>query len=604
MVQNLFAQPSTRVFLQTQSKAFTYGWLQDRIKQISGLFHSLGLETGDRIILAVSDSAEFAAVFLAGLINGITLVIVDPQSKAPRVTQILERTQPKGLLADKESLDIWKIPASADRFILSYTLQQARQTGLLTKFLQKTKPEYNPHDYLTALASAVPIPSLPAAVSSELLAYIIFTSGSTTQAKGVAITQGNLSAHLVTLQNVYGLNENSALLNQLLLCHADGCIQGPILAAAVGCTWHHPFRFTMDKIHILLDYCYAHNITHFFAVPAMLNMITQFAEGYEDSFVYPEFKALLCVSAHLDASLWDRFESLFKVPLCNIYGLTETVAGSLFCGPKPDTYRKYTVGKPVDCQIRIIDELGQESTPGSTGELCLSGDHIMKSYWGETHLTQEVLRQDWFHTGDLVSMDSEGYVTIKGRKKNLVISGGINIHPEEVTECLLQFSAIAEACALGLPDEVFGEKLVAAVVLNPGYRSSAADIVAHCREWLEEPKIPTQVFIVQQLPKGVSGKVKLEELKEQLSRITSVPQPVNGHSEHAVLMLAAESFQVPVSRISIKDTSQTVPGWDSLAHLLFITSLEEHFQIKFKTSEIITLNSIQKATELVKQKHG
>src|SRR5205085_5357466 len=144
---------------------------------------------------------------------------------------------------------------------------------------------------------------------------------------------GNLAAHLATLHKVYGLDEGSTILNQLLLCHADGCIQGPLLTAYAGCTWHRPFRFSIEKIPDLLDYCYANNISHSVMVPAMLNLLVQFADNDEDSFSYPEFKALISVSAHLEAPLWDKFEKVFKIPVSNVYGLTETVAGSLFCGP-------------------------------------------------------------------------------------------------------------------------------------------------------------------------------------------------------------------------------------------------------------------------------
>ncbi len=604
MFQNLFAQPHTKTFLQIQEKSYSYYWLQQKIREISGLFQLLNIRTGDRILLAVSEPAENSAIFLAALVNGISIIIADPESKAPRACSIITRTQPRCIIADKESLNDWKVPFMENITILSFKSENSSKTGLLSKFLQKSKPEPDPHDYLTALDKCIPVTSLPDEVSADQLAYIIFTSGTTTNAKGVAITHGNLAAHLSTLKKVYGLNEESMLLNQLLLCHADGCIQGPVLTAYAGCTWHRPFRFSMDKIHFLLDYCYANNISHFFVVPAMLNMIVQFAEKYEESFQYPEFKAILSVSAHLEAPLWDKFESIFKIPVSNIYGLTETVAGSLFCGSLPGTYRKYTVGKPVDCSVRIVNENGEESDQGTIGELCLRGEHIMKNYWGEPLLQEEAIKAGWFYTGDLASMDEAGFITIRGRKKNLIISGGINIQPEEVTECLLQFPAISEACALGLLDDVFGEKLVAAVSLKPGYSATSTEIVAHCRELLEEKKIPTRVHILPALPKGVSGKVLLSTLREQLSKQSFKMRSVNGHFEEEVIRLAAESFQVPVATLSIRDTSQTVAGWDSLAHLIFITSLEDHFKISFNIAEVITLNSIQKATELIKEKHG
>ncbi|HTS44059.1 MAG TPA: AMP-binding protein [Puia sp.] len=610
MLENLYSQVPSKIFLQTGRKSYSYQWLQEKIKKISGLFKSLNLSQGDRILLAVSDESEMSALFLTALANGITAVIADPESKAPRAEGIIRRTNPKCLIADKPTLETWKISSPGPMAVLSYQKNGNSSAGILSKFLQKTKLEPLSNDYLSLLDKAIPATEFPDPPLSNGYAYIIFTSGTTADSKGVAITHGNLSAHLATLKKVYNLNPDSALLNQLMLCHADGCIQGPVLSAYTGCTWHHPFRFTIEQIPFLLDYCYANSITHFFVVPAMLNLITQFSENYEGSFLYPEFKAILSVSAHLEASLWDRFESIFKVPICNIYGLTETVAGSLFSGPLQDTFRKYTVGKPVDCSIKIINDEGNEIEKGETGELCLRGDHIMKNYWDDQAATKEAIREGWFHTGDLASQDRDGFITIRGRKKNLVISGGINIQPEEVTECLLKHPAISESCVLGLPDEVFGEKLVAAVVLRPGYSSTTAEIAEYCRQFLEEKKVPSKVHIVSALPKGVSGKVQLNVLKDRLSRELFKPNGVNGNGNgngkytEDVLHIAAESFQVPVSRLSIQDTSQTVEGWDSLAHLSFITSLEHHFKIRFDTAEVITMNSIRKAAELIKEKHG
>ncbi|PWT77572.1 MAG: hypothetical protein C5B59_03600 [Bacteroidetes bacterium] len=604
MLQNLFSQSSTKIFLQTENKSYSYQWLQEKIKKISGLFESLNIRQGDRIMLAVSDESEMSALFLAALANGITAVIADPESKEPRAASILRRTSPKCLIADITALENWKILSTESTTVLSYRKNAASTGGILSKFLQKQKTEQPSNDYLSLLEKANPAASIPESRPSSVYAYIIFTSGTTADSKGVAITHGNLAAHLATLKKVYDLNPDSALLNQLMLCHADGCIQGPLLSAYVGCTWHNPFRFTIEKIPFLLDYCFANSITHFFAVPAMLNLFTQFSDNYEDSFQYPEFKAILSVSAHLDAPVWDQFESIFKVGVCNIYGLTETVAGSLFCGPFPGTYRKYTVGKPVDCNIRIINETGVDVGKGEIGELCLNGEHIMKNYWDDPIRTTEAINDAWFYTGDLALQDENGFVLIKGRKKNLVICGGINIQPEEVTECLLKHPAISESCVLGMPDEVFGEKLVAAVVLKSAHAATSLEIVEHCRQFLEEKKVPARIYIVDALPKGVSGKVQLNALKDQLSKETLKPNPVNGQLAEDVLKIAAESFQIPAWKLSIQDTSQTVGGWDSLAHLSFITSLEHHFRIRFSTAEVITMNSLRRATELIKEKHG
>ncbi|MBA4166564.1 MAG: AMP-binding protein [Chitinophagaceae bacterium] len=603
MFEKIYQRNGSATFLQVQNKTYSYQWLQEKIKKTGGFFRDYGIKRGDRLLIALSDEAEFAGIFVAALANGITLVMLDPATKTHRAKSIMERVSPSMIIADQETLASWNVPKDFPSKIFSYQKGSVAQTGLLGKFLQKSKPLIPENDYLSLMQNTAPLGEFPLAPEKGNTAYVIFTSGTTAASKGVAITYENLTAHLSTLQNVYGITEQSILLNQLLLWHADGCIQGPLLAACSGCCCHRPFSFAIDKIPSLLDYGFAHDVSHWFVVPAMLNMIVSFSEGYEDSFNYPAFKAMISVSAHLEAPLWDKVESTFRIRVCNVYGLTETVAGSLFCGPLPDTYKKYTAGKPVDTQVRIVDSTGVDVTGEETGELLLKGPHIMSAYYGDAAATAQGFENGWLLTGDFASRDEEGFITIRGRKKNLIISGGFNIQPEEVTECLLKNEAVSEACAIGLHDEVFGEKLIAAVVLKPGADASGADIVNFCRQWLEEKKVPQKIFIIESLPKGVSGKVLLPELRIQLAQSLTAGPGISGAIGDEVLLVAAEAFQLPAGRLTISDTSQTVSGWDSLAHLTFITLLEEKFNVRFSTAEVMTLNSIKRATQLLKEKH-
>ena len=228
----------------------------------------------------------------------------------------------------------------------------------------------------------------------------------------------------------------------------------------------------------------------------------------------------------------------------------------------------------------------------------------IKTYWNDQPIRKEAIKEGWFYSGDFASRDAEGFVTIKGRKKNLIISGGYNIQPEEVTECLRNNAEISEAAALGLPDEVFGEKLVAAVVLKPSSDLNTFDIVEHCRKFLDDKKVPHKIYILRALPKGISGKVQVDLLKEQLLQSYQPKEKNTRQYADAVVNIAAEAFQVPPSRINIRDTSDTIAGWDSLAHLSFITALEEKFNVRFNTAEEITLNSIQKEVTLLNEKNG
>ena len=169
-------------------------------------------------------------------------------------------------------------------------------------------------------------------------------------------------------------------------------------------------------------------------MPTLLSFFEKYHEGFEDSFQTPDFKFAISVAALLEERLWHSVSSIFKIQIVNIYGLTETVTGSVYCGPSADTFKIGTVGKPTDCSIKIIDEEGQEVTKGEKGELLLKGDHIMVGYFNNPEATSKVLIDGWLYSGDIAREDEDGFVKIVGRKKSMINSGGFRVQPEEIEE--------------------------------------------------------------------------------------------------------------------------------------------------------------------------
>ena len=155
----------------------------------------------------------------------------------------------------------------------------------------------------------------------------------------------------------------------------------------------------------------------------MLSFFEKYHEGFEDSFQTPDFKFAVSVAALLEERLWHSVSSIFKIQIVNIYGLTETVTGSVYCGPSADSFKIGTVGKPTDCSIKIIDEEGQEVSKGEKGELLLKGDHIMVGYFNNPEATAKVLIDGWLYSGDIARQDDDGFVKIVGRKKSMINSG-------------------------------------------------------------------------------------------------------------------------------------------------------------------------------------
>lgn len=591
---------ASSLFLETTTQRITYRQLAERTQKLATLFQEQGLQEGDRVVVSVADEVETVLLFMALLGNGLTAVLIDPDAKTSRVESIIETAEPAGILAD--ALFFERTPsAHAIPFTLFVKPEQPKKGQLFRKLLGQSAAVPTADTY-PAILTPVAVGALPRQIDPETVAYVLFTSGTTADTKGVQITYRNLFSHLQTLSKVYGLNRESRLLNNLLLYHADGIIQGPVLAAYQLATCIRPFAFEINRIDELIDAVYKYRITHFVAVPTMLALIQRFAEGGDDGFQTSDFRFIISVSSHLEENLWRSFSERFSVRIVNVYGLTETVAGGLFCGPSDETYRIGTVGKPVDMEARLVDEAGRDVSDGVPGELVLRSDAVMKGYLRNEAATTAVLQNGWLHTGDIAVRDTDGFYRITGRLKNIIVSGGVNIHPEEITEVLNTHPDVAESVSLGITDAVFGERLISCVVLKPGSRANELGLTTFCREQLEERKVPTAIYTLDHLPKGLSGKVQLGAVRELVSQLDS---PATGDTPdyHMLVMEAAsQAFKIPLADLKPEDNSRSIAGWDSMAHLDFIIHLEKSLGVEFGTAEIMVMNSLQHAETIARRK--
>ena len=434
---------------------------------------------------------------------------------------------------------------------------------------------------------------LPAEVPDSTVAYILFTSGTTSQPKGVEITHGNLFAQMATFVRHYGLSDKTNLLNILPLHHTDGLTQGVVVAFAAGASLFRPMRFRVEKIGQLLDGIYAKRITHWVTVPAVLSLMVQLDDEFADAFESPEFEFVISTAAYLDEAVWRRFESLYQVRVVNVYGLTETVCESLYCGPDDDTRRVGSVGKPVDSEARIIDAQGRDVPQGEIGELILSGDHVMKGYLDRPEDTAEVLRDGWFYSGDLARVDEDGFYFIVGRKKNLIVTAGINVYPEEVSSVLRSLPGVLDAVTLGIDDPTWGEKVVACVEPSPGSAPTGAEISEAFLQKASPHLAPREIRIVAALPRGPAGKVLIEQVRELFATPaeSAVPQSGSG-PEQRLLATAARVFNLPTDALSLASDTTNTAAWTSLAHVELILALESEFDLRMSPRQVMGIRSL------------
>ncbi len=586
---------AARAWLTTERRTTTFLQLRRRIEQVAGLMKSLGIDIGERVVVATRDDTEAALLFVALICNGITVVNLDPDSGPERARSLVCKSAPRLILLDHDVASRWQLPPSTARVI--EILPAPEKDGVLGKLLGRTAVK--PEGLLALLEQQAPI-AAPIEIDPETLAYVLFTSGTTSQPKGVSVSHRALFAHLATLSRRYGYDASSRILNTLMLSHADGMIQGPVIAFYNAITVFRPLRFEITAIDLLLNSVYRFRITHMIAVPTMMALLLRLGTDQRDAFQGGDFKLLVSCGAQLEAPLWERFEAAFHVPLVNVYGLTETVAGGVFSGPDATSRMPGSIGVPVDCELRLASPDEGAGADDGMGELLIRGPLLMSGYFAAPTLTAEVMTDDgWFRTGDIARRDAAGHFWICGRIKNIVIRGGYTIHPEEITEVLQRHPAVREAVTVGMPDAVWGEIAASAVVADEAVSNET--LLAYCADHLESRKLPTRIERVAALPRGLSGKVLIGHVRDLLKGPEVSLAVAAEDLTERLLQVAAACFKTSRARLSLSSIPREVPGWDSLAHLELICALEQEFDVKLGTREIMSLDRLDKALPLIRK---
>jgi len=582
-------------------KTISYGQLYDHARKLASFFIEKGIKPGDRVVIASNDDASVILLFLSILANGITAIIVDPDTTKNRADSYYNLLEPKALFLDKKIKDSWRIEEVSQVIEIKTA---GNKKSLFKKLLGRESVKKIERDVYPDLLEAFAPCDLPDSIDQELDAYIVFTSGTTSTPKGVQISHKSLFSHLFTLSRQFRYDSNSRCLNVAPLFHVSGLVDGVLGALFNSSTLYRTIEFSVQNIQSFLDSIYTHRITHVYTVPTMIGLINKFGKEYGNAFDTEDFKVVYCSGSLLDPTLWKEFQDLFNVRLTNFYGLSETITGGLFCGPDDDSFVMGTIGKPIDCDARIIDHDGREVESGKIGELLLKGDNIMKGYLNACQETDKVLKNGWFHTGDLVLKDESGHYRIKGRKKSMIISGGTNIMPEEINEILLSHKEVNDAATFGMPNEVWGEIVVCGIVIENNASLTEIDIINWCRDFIEPMKLPRKVYFLDTVPRTKSGKIDSTGIKKHVfEHYILKDQAAKADAQDRIISAAVLAFKVPAEVLDLNSNFENTTGWDSLTHLIFITELEEEFDIGLSSKEIIQIASLGDALSLIKKNH-
>ncbi len=582
-----------------------YGELFDRIDRLSTLFRECGLGVGARVLIASRNDREVAVLFLAMLSTGRTAVVIDPASAPAEASALITAADPAAIFIDAGLADRIVGFDALTGSIKTFTLREdGRGSSVFGRLrLNGGDAPAAAGDYPAVLDRLPASPGGQDPIPDSTTALILFTSGTSSRPKGVQLSHRNLHAQYQTFVSQYGFTERSRILNHLPLHHTDGLNMGPAAALFAAATLHRPAPFSVQTLPTLLAGIRREAITHVITVPTALALIMQVEGDLEDSLAFPDLAFVCSTAGPLDETLWREFEERFGVMVVNSYGLTETVSQALYCGPTPETRKRGTIGKPVDCRARVLDDDGNPVAPGAVGELALCGANIATGYFRDPAASAAAIGDGWLRTGDLVTVDQDGFYRIVGRKKDAIVRGGIDVSPQQVTETILALAGVREAVTFGMADPTLGERVVSCLTQDDAVEVSAAAVFAHCRAQMSPEKVPSEVHVLEGLPTGPAGEVSVSELRTIVAeRVDRNLERGGLTAEARVLAIAAATFAIPVDRLAPASAHDTTSAWTPRAHVAFIQALEENFAVTLTAREIKRIETLDDAIGIVKAK--
>jgi acyl-CoA synthetase (AMP-forming)/AMP-acid ligase II len=476
----------------------TYAELEDRAERLAGALAARGVGHGDKVALLLYNRLEVVEAWFGCQKLGACPVPVNFRLVQEEVDYVLDNADAVGVIADERLADIAAVA-------------RTRNADLRFHLAVGGVVPADAEDYEEVLAAAEP-PAGDAEVREEDLAFLMYTSGTTGRPKGAMLSQLNLVANTLNWTHEMQVGRDDVWLSGLPLFHIGG-INGVLPFLYVGGTVVITPSTGFDALQSLRQ-LEAEKATLCYFVP------TQWAE----ICALPEIAEV--DTSRLRKALWGAsmappsvLESLVRtfpsVEIVNAFGQTEMSSNTCFLKGEDAVRKMGSVGKPaINVEVRVIDPYGGDVSPGEVGEIVYRGPTVMQGYYRNEQATAEAFAGGWFHSGDLVRVDDEGFITVVDRMKDLIISGGENVYPAEVERAVLEHPAVQEAAVIGIPHPKWVETPMAIVVLAEGAEATEEELIAHCRERLAGYKKPGAVAFVDALPRNAAGKILKRHLRD------------------------------------------------------------------------------------------
>ena len=454
-----------------------------------------GLKKGDKISFMIGNGYQTTKIFLGTMYAGLVVAPLNLMAQAAQLEYILDHS------------DTRLVFFSGDQKVRLETACKALARDIDLIQIDNDAPFIFPEDEDVC---GIDLPE----VSEDDNALLLYTSGTTGVPKGVILSHKNMVAGGEYTARAHVLTPEDRALCSLPLYHINGEVVTVVTPLVSGGSVVMPHKFSTGDFWKLIS---EYQCTWFSVVPTIISYLTSAADHQGQDYRLDQLRFGRSASAALPPSLHKAFEAKFNVSIVETMGLTETAA-PVFSNPPDPSKRKYgSPGQAVGNQAKIIDPEGNAVPRGTPGEIMIKGDNVMKGYYKDPEKTAGALEPDgWLHTGDLGYMDADGFVFVNGRIKELIIKGGENISPREIDEALYKHPAVLDAAAVGIPDEHYGEEILCCCVIKPDCECTEEELRAHCRKHLGEFKTPKVIKVMDDLPKGPSGKIQRLKLPEMV----------------------------------------------------------------------------------------
>jgi long-chain acyl-CoA synthetase len=475
-----------RPALKLDDVVVSYAALDEGSARVAGMLKAKGVEPGDRVGIMLPNVPYFPIAYYGVLRAGGVVVPMNVLLKARETGFYLKDPEAKVVIAWGDFGEAAEAGA-----------KEAGAECILVK----------PGEFEKLLGEQEPLREVVERDGDDT-AVILYTSGTTGTPKGAELTHDSMRTNAEIAAELFSLGDDAMTLGALPLFHSFGQTCGLNATMLVGgCLTLIP-RFDPEKALEIIE---RDQVNVFEGVPTMFGaMLHAKAADTADTSC---LKVCASGGSAMPVEVMKAFEEKFNCKVLEGYGLSETSPVASFNHPDRDA-KPGSIGTPIrGVEMKLYDEDGKEVAEGEVGEIVIKGHNVMKGYWNRPDATEESIKDGWFYTGDLAKVDEDGYFFIVDRKKDMIIRGGYNVYPREIEEVLYEHPAVREAAVVAMPHPELGEEVGAAVALKEGQEATPEELQAHVKDAVAAYKYPRLVWVVDELPKGPTGKILKREIE-------------------------------------------------------------------------------------------